>query len=62
MDKNKQQNGLSINSILQNAFHVLSYEKTRVPSILGSSVLGLNDIYPKLKAFQAQCRPAPGQA
>ncbi|KAJ3132130.1 hypothetical protein HDU90_007563 [Geranomyces variabilis] len=62
MDKNKQQNGLSINSILQNAFHVLSYEKTRVPSILGSSVLGLNDIYPKLKAFQAHCRPAPGQA
>ncbi|KAJ3168414.1 hypothetical protein HDU87_001145 [Geranomyces variabilis] len=61
-DKNKQQNGLSINSILQNAFHVLSYEKARVPSILGSSVLGLNDIYPKLKAFQAHCRPAPGQA
>ncbi|KAJ3019795.1 hypothetical protein HKX48_001768 [Thoreauomyces humboldtii] len=49
-----KQNGFSINSILQNAFQILTFEKaqSRTPPLLGSSVLGLNDIYAKLYKFQ----------
>ncbi|TPX70653.1 hypothetical protein SpCBS45565_g01623 [Spizellomyces sp. 'palustris'] len=52
-DASKQRSlGFSINTILQNAFQILTYEKTRNPALLGGSVLGLNEIYGRLKAFQ----------
>ncbi|KAJ3038345.1 hypothetical protein HDV00_000766 [Rhizophlyctis rosea] len=61
----KKYGGLSINTVLQNAFQVLTYEKvnsdvTRDPSLLGASVLGLNDIYARLKGLKSQLEGARG--
>ncbi|KAL1918651.1 uncharacterized protein VTP21DRAFT_2673 [Calcarisporiella thermophila] len=44
--------GPPINSILQNLYQILLFEKGRQHGILGSSVLGVNDIYRKLKCFK----------
>jgi telomerase reverse transcriptase len=43
----------SINQKLQNLFHVLTFEKTRNPSRVGASVLGLDDVYAKLRWVRA---------
>ncbi|KAG8948061.1 hypothetical protein FRC04_010103 [Tulasnella sp. 424] len=50
--RRKPKAGLSINRVLQNAFQILSYEKTNQPDLLGASVFGLNEVYAKLKAFR----------
>ncbi|KAK9764101.1 Telomerase reverse transcriptase [Basidiobolus ranarum] len=50
----KKELGLSINTLLQNAFQILTFEKTRQPDIMGSSVLGMNDIYRKLMEFKTK--------
>ncbi|TPX41394.1 hypothetical protein SeMB42_g05053 [Synchytrium endobioticum] len=47
---------LSINYILQNAFQVLSYEKNNNGNLRRGSVLGLTDIYTKLKTFATALR------
>jgi hypothetical protein len=42
----------SVNTLLQAAFHVLSHEaRTQGTDVLGSSVLGLNDVYARLMPF-----------
>lgn len=46
--------GQSINYILQSAFHILTYEKNTRPDLLGSSVLGPNEVYQKLKNFKQE--------
>ncbi|KAJ1330290.1 hypothetical protein BSLG_009426 [Batrachochytrium salamandrivorans] len=50
--RNKGANMLSINQLLQNAHHVLSFEKTHRPTLINNAVMGLNDIYLKFKAYK----------
>ena len=47
----------SINQKLQNLFHVLTFEKTRDPSRVGASVLGLDDVYAKLRYVSHHTTP-----
>lgn len=44
--------GPSINSLVTPVFNMLSYEKTRKPELLGSSMQSVSDMYPRLKAFK----------
>lgn len=44
--------GPSINSLVTPVFNMLSYEKTRRPELLGSSMHSVGDMYPRLKAFK----------
>ncbi|RUP46721.1 hypothetical protein BC936DRAFT_146596 [Jimgerdemannia flammicorona] len=44
--------GSSINMILQNSFHILTFEKSEHPEALGGSVLGMNEIYQRFKTFK----------
>ena len=44
--------GKSINSILTPAFSVLNYEKSVRPSLLGSTLLSVDDIFPRLQAYR----------
>ncbi|CEH16267.1 telomerase reverse transcriptase [Ceraceosorus bombacis] len=48
--------GRSINSVMQNAFQILTHERTSQPHMLGASVFGLNDIYKRLKDFAPTVR------
>lgn len=50
--RRKPKAGLSINRVLQNAFQILSYEKSNQPDLIGASVFGLKEVYAKLKAFR----------
>ncbi|KAK0567588.1 hypothetical protein OC844_000171 [Tilletia horrida] len=43
----------SINNILQSAFHILTYERSHQPEVMGASVFGMNDIFRCLKRFRA---------
>ncbi|KAA1081431.1 hypothetical protein PGT21_035536 [Puccinia graminis f. sp. tritici] len=52
--KSSSQTGLSNNSILQNLFSVLSYEKNVSPDRMEYSVLGLDHIYTRFKKFRSQ--------
>lgn len=51
-------NGLSNNSILQNLFSVLTYEKTLFPDKIGSSVLSMNHVYTRIKHFRSRLGPS----
>ncbi|KAK5134325.1 hypothetical protein LTR08_006754 [Meristemomyces frigidus] len=44
--------GRSINSTLTPAFSVLNYEKNARPQMLGSALLSVDDIFPRLQAFR----------
>ncbi|CAD6892531.1 unnamed protein product [Tilletia caries] len=44
----------SINNILQSTFHILTYERSSQPDLMGASVFGMNDIFRRLKDFQRQ--------
>ncbi|KAG8870325.1 hypothetical protein FRB97_009861 [Tulasnella sp. 331] len=46
----------SINQILQNAFQILTFEKTSRPTLLGASVFGMDEIYSQLKEFRERIR------
>ncbi|CAE6473739.1 unnamed protein product [Rhizoctonia solani] len=50
----------SVNQILNAAFHILNYEKSQKPELLGASVFGVNDIYRKLATFKANLRGPDG--
>ncbi|CUA77091.1 telomerase reverse transcriptase [Rhizoctonia solani] len=50
----------SVNQILNAAFHILNYEKSQKPELLGASVFGVNDIYRKLATFKANVRGPDG--
>ncbi|EUC61459.1 telomerase reverse transcriptase [Rhizoctonia solani AG-3 Rhs1AP] len=50
----------SVNQILNGAFHILNYEKSQKPELLGASVFGVNDIYRKLATFKASLRRPDG--
>ncbi|PLW52927.1 hypothetical protein PCANC_05728 [Puccinia coronata f. sp. avenae] len=50
--------GLSINSILQNLFSVLSYEKNLSSDRMEYSVLGLDHIYTGFKSFRSRLGPS----
>ncbi|KAG8688183.1 hypothetical protein FRC11_005914 [Ceratobasidium sp. 423] len=50
----------SVNQILNAAFHILNYEKSQKPELLGASVFGVNDIYRKLTTFKATLRRPDG--
>ncbi|MBW0481940.1 hypothetical protein O181_021655 [Austropuccinia psidii MF-1] len=52
--KRLTQTGSSNNSVLQNLFTVLSYEKDASPEMMGASVLGLNHIYTRFKEFRSR--------
>lgn len=41
----------STNMILRNVFEIFRYERERHPSLFGSGVFGLNEVYPKYKCF-----------
>ncbi|POV94247.1 hypothetical protein PSTT_16953 [Puccinia striiformis] len=56
--KSASQTGLSNNSILQNLFTVLSYEKNVSPDRMGYSVLGLDHIYTRFKNFRSRFGPS----
>lgn len=47
---------LSINGRLQKLFAVLQYECARAPSLVGSGVLGTDEIFARLRRFVAQLR------
>ncbi|KAE8225352.1 hypothetical protein CF319_g1893 [Tilletia indica] len=44
----------SINNILQSTFHILTYERSSQPDLMGSSVFGMTDIFRRLKDFQRE--------
>ncbi|MCJ1247012.1 hypothetical protein MMC30_004223 [Trapelia coarctata] len=46
--------GRSINSVMAPVYNMLSYEKAVQPSRLASALFSVGDIYPRVKAFQAQ--------
>ncbi|CEL53334.1 Telomerase reverse transcriptase OS=Bos taurus GN=TERT PE=3 SV=2 [Rhizoctonia solani AG-1 IB] len=50
----------SVNQVLNAAFHILNYEKSEKPELLGASVFGVNDIYRKLATFKAAARLPDG--
>ncbi|KDN44279.1 hypothetical protein RSAG8_05543, partial [Rhizoctonia solani AG-8 WAC10335] len=50
----------SVNQILNAAFHILNYEKSQKPELLGASVFGENDIYRRLATFKAELRSPDG--
>ncbi|CAE6487369.1 unnamed protein product, partial [Rhizoctonia solani] len=50
----------SVNQILNATFHILNYEKSQKPELLGASVFGENDIYRKLSTFKAGLRRPDG--
>ncbi|KAJ1301223.1 hypothetical protein OPQ81_003632 [Rhizoctonia solani] len=50
----------SVNQILNAAFHILNYEKSQKPELLGASVFGENDIYRKLANFKSSLRSPDG--
>ena len=52
----KSHSDRAINSILQNVFHVLNYEKTKTPSLMGNSVLGHENIRKRLGEFKLHCK------
>jgi telomerase reverse transcriptase len=56
----KTGSNVSINTMLSNAFQVLAYERRRDPTVLGASVMGLGDIYARLKTFQRSLRQGHG--
>jgi len=56
--KRTSHTGLSINSILQNLFSVLSYEKDVSPDRMEYSVLGLDHIYTRFKNFRSRFGPS----
>ena len=41
----------STNMMLRNVFEILRYERERHPSLFGSAVFGLNEVYPRYKCF-----------
>jgi telomerase reverse transcriptase len=47
----------SVNSLLQNAFHVLSMESTRSPEFVGFSVTNNADIFQRLRTLRRAIRP-----
>ncbi|KAJ3218957.1 hypothetical protein HDU67_003321 [Dinochytrium kinnereticum] len=49
---------VSINSMLQNSFQILTYEYKKDDFARGSSVLGISDIYSKLKSFKMRVNPS----
>ncbi|CAE6476735.1 unnamed protein product [Rhizoctonia solani] len=51
----------SVNQVLNAAFHILNYEKSQKPELLGASVFGVNDIYRKLTTFKASLRRPNGK-
>ncbi|KAK0566761.1 hypothetical protein OC861_003040 [Tilletia horrida] len=42
----------SINNILQSTFHILTYERSAQPDLLGASVFGMNDVFQRLNSFR----------
>ncbi|KAK3699518.1 Telomerase reverse transcriptase [Vermiconidia calcicola] len=44
--------GRSINSILTPAFSILNFERTAHPEMLGSAMLSVEDMYPRLQSFR----------
>ena len=52
--------GRSINSVMTPVFNVLDYEKREQPSLIGSSLFSVGDMYPKLKAFATRLGPLHG--
>lgn len=46
--------GRSINTVMAPVYNILSYEKSVQPGRLASALFSVGDIYPRLKAFQAQ--------
>lgn len=44
--------GRSINSVMAPVFNMLDYEKKKQPSRVGSALLSVGELYPKLKAFR----------
>ncbi|OAV97524.1 hypothetical protein PTTG_25980 [Puccinia triticina 1-1 BBBD Race 1] len=52
--KSSSPTGLSNNSILQNLFSVLSYEKNVSPDRMEYSVLGLDHVYTRFKEFRSR--------
>ena len=43
--------GRSINSIMTPAFSILDFERRQRPSLVGSALFSVGDLYPKVKAF-----------
>ncbi|KIY69092.1 hypothetical protein CYLTODRAFT_241785 [Cylindrobasidium torrendii FP15055 ss-10] len=50
--RKKGKNDFSINQILRAAFEILTFERKNHPELLGTSILGRNDTYTKLKSFK----------
>ncbi|KAK4054671.1 Telomerase reverse transcriptase [Microbotryomycetes sp. JL221] len=50
--KGRLEVGKTINKILQSAFDVLTYEKSRNPALVGSLVLSPQEIYSKIKTYK----------
>ena len=46
--------GRSINSVMAPVFNMLSYEKRKEPSRIGSAIFSVGEMYPKLAAFRRQ--------
>lgn len=44
--------GRSINSVMAPVFNMLSYERAKQPTKLGSALFSVGDMYPKLKTFK----------
>ncbi|THV07327.1 hypothetical protein K435DRAFT_605904, partial [Dendrothele bispora CBS 962.96] len=55
-----QEDGTSINQILQAALDILNYEKTNQSHLLGASVFGPSDVYTKLKNLKTNLRRSSG--
>lgn len=43
--------GRSINSVMAPVFNVLDYEKTKNPTLVGSALFSIGEMYPKLKSY-----------
>ena len=48
--------GRSINSIMEPVFKIFDYERKQNPEIVGSTLLSIDDLYPRLKVFKDRLR------